>query len=37
MDRQQFSVAVRSSVFGGTLSRNQVDGINALLEGGATL
>lgn len=37
MDRQQFFAAVRSSVFGGTLSQSQVDGMNAILDGCAAL
>lgn len=37
MDRQQFFAAVRSSVFGGTLSQSQVDGMNAILDGCAPL
>jgi len=37
MDRQQFFAAVRTSVFGGTLAQNQVDGINAILDGCAAL
>jgi putative chitinase len=37
MNRQQFFAAVRTSVFGGTLAQNQVDGMNAILDGCAAL
>lgn len=33
MDRSQFFATVRTSVFGGSLSQSQVDGIEAILDG----